>query len=226
MTRARRALYVYVSPDPETPSRAKSHERVLREALAPGIRASPGKVLFSSGSEAWWEPEAVEVGAGAGRPPGREAAGRLRLVPSPGRRMVPHRRASEPAVEFVPRLEQLLNAPGPGARMRNQPHSFAPGSGPSRGSRTECRTTPYSSPSLRAPASAPRASTPSSRASGGGLPATRSAGSSRVRPCPPGTRVERGIAFLVRDEGEVLEGRADRVVHIPDGRDGRLVVIA
>ncbi len=225
MTRARRALYLYVSPDAERPSRAKSHERVLREALAPGSRASPGEVLFSSGSEAWWEPEAGEVGAGAGRAPAGEAAGRLRLAPSPGRRMVPHRRASEAAVEFVPKLEQLLR-PGSGGVDAESAALVRAWFGAVEwiedGVPDDSALLAIAS-SSRLGAARLHALLESFRGWLAGDPVRRLLSRASF---PPGTRVERGLAFLVRDKGEVLEGRADRVVHIPDGPPARLVVIA
>lgn len=55
LTRARHALYMVVKPDPENkkPSKACTGARLIRAALAPGIEASTGEVLFEDGDADW-----------------------------------------------------------------------------------------------------------------------------------------------------------------------------
>jgi ATP-dependent helicase/nuclease subunit A len=54
MTRARHAVHAIVCCDGDTPPQARTFARVIREALAPGVAAVDGEVLFESGNPEWY----------------------------------------------------------------------------------------------------------------------------------------------------------------------------
>ena len=227
LTRARHAIYAYLSPDPRNRSKARTAARVIRQALAPDVAAEAGSVLFAKGSSDWWcapgaDPKHVSPEA-SGRPAQTKQVRRLTLTPSPGRRIVPHRAPSELVGRRQLQLDRLLRPEMRGLRDRGIVVHLWLGS-------IEWieRGLPGDDELLSAATElVPRADQ---------LPELlesfhRWVRSPEIRRLlsreafPPGTRVERELPFVARDGDGLIEGRADRVLYIPAAAGPRLVIV-
>ncbi len=227
MTRAKYAIYVYVDPDPKGSSSARTGARVLRAALAPDRLAVAGAVLYRDGGPQWWreenaEPRLVSTPLSPG-PPGPGAESAFRLAPSPRRRMVPHRAPSELGDAHASSLSRLLRPEPRMARTRGAVlhHWLAEIDWIEDG-------LPSDSELLRTAAErVPHAT---------GLPELLEEfhgwlGAPDIRRLlsreafPEAVEVRREFPFIVREDGGMIEGRADRVLYVPDAGVPRILIV-
>ncbi|TVP42570.1 MAG: hypothetical protein EA350_15300, partial [Gemmatimonadales bacterium] len=252
-TRARHALHVILPPDGKNASQARTGARLLRES--PGLvddagfrhealdakgRLLPGELLFSAGDPAWYGPPAPRPPAPAAGPTGDAAADSLGrstsaapvpLAPSPRRRLVPRRTPSELEGGDRVSLARLLRPPPTGALERGTlVHGWLED--------VEWLAPDGSPPALDALLERGRELAPVlardlaalealARRLPGWLEAPEVRETLDQSAWPEGTTVQRERPFVVRDQGGLLQGIADRVLRIPavGGEGPRLVVV-
>ncbi len=227
LTRARHAVYVYVTPDRSGKSMPRTGARVLRSALAPGVKAEPGSVLFDEGHQDWWSAPATEGKFTTIEPtpttPSDARPGRLSLEASPGHRMVPHRAPSDFQRQSRAQFKSLLD---PAAWLSKDRgivihewlaaiHWFESGLPTDQELLSMARErVPHMS-------HAPDLLTSFHEW-------VRSVEIRRLlasEAFPPGTRVERELPFMSRDGDGIVEGRVDRVLYIPDQAGVKIVIV-
>lgn len=227
LTRARHAIYIYVSPDPKGTSKARSGARLLREALAPDGSAVDGATLYSEGAPDWWRrrqlPASPPPAVAEGTEPVAPTAGALALAPSPRRRLVPHRAPSEEGPEDRAALYSLLRREGGEARARGvAAHLWlAEIEWIEAGMRADSEL--LSEAAKRVPSSVDLPALLELFQRWIRVPSIRSLLSRDAYPA--GTRVARELSFIVREGDRVVEGRADRVLYVPDAAGFRLSVV-
>jgi len=236
LTRARHALHLLLPPDGSRASGARSPAVLLRHALGVEGKVGPDERLFERGDPHWFGPAAGRPVETTGSDEGARApdpasprlppgpGGRIPLALSPRRRLVPRRTPSE--LEGGPRvsLAALLRPPPAGALERGtlvhawmEDVEWLPADGGlpdeaallARGRQVAPSWGPVALQALAqrflAWLETPEVRTPLAR-----------------EEWPEGTRVQRERPFVVRDQGGVLQGVADRVLRLPDRR---LVVV-
>ena len=88
MTRARHATHMIVGPDPEGRQGRRTAARLVRDTLAPDVRAMPLSVLWEEGDPDWWSKASVEKARGSreAEPVAPLPAGPVTLATPTGRR--------------------------------------------------------------------------------------------------------------------------------------------
>ena len=227
LTRARHAIYAYVSPDPQNSSTAKTAARIIRQALAPDVAVEAGSVLFTEGCSDWWrtpgaDPKIISTEA-SGRPAQIKEVRHLTLSPSPRHRMVPHRAPSDLVGRSQLQLDKLLRPEMQGLRDRGTVVHLWLGA-------IEWieMGLPDDDELLSAAGNlVPRADQLRELLESFRCwvyrPEIHRLLSNEA--FPPGTRVERELPFVARDGDGLIEGRADRVLYIPAATGPRLVIV-
>ncbi len=225
LTRARYAVYVYVKPDSEGRSTAKTAARLLRAAVAPGAAAPVGAVPMEEGVPEWWkEPKVAALlrkrSGGALHEVG--PAEPLRLSRAARRRHLAWQAPSQLEGGGRIALDRLLNPGREVLEVGTAAHAWLETIGWLEDGIPDDKTflgrALERAPALRDPhallANFRRwLEAPEIRAL-----LTRSA-------FPEGTRVERELPFVARDGDRLLRGSVDRVVRIPDPAGDRLLVV-
>ena len=248
LTRARHALHLLLPPDGSRPSQARTPAVLLRHALGVEGKVGPEERLFTRGDPRWFaparsdaEPPASDPSPPAVRPPGIPAGagtGRIPLASSPRRRLVPRRTPSELEGGSRVPLATLLRPPPAGALERGTlVHAWMEGvewlpddpglSGGEPGREPRGEVLPHLEALLEqaqgvAPSLAPAAVQELAHRFLGWLGAPEVRAVLAREAWPEGTEVQRERPFVVRDQGGVLQGVADRVLRLPDRR---LVVV-
>jgi ATP-dependent exoDNAse (exonuclease V) beta subunit len=227
LTRARYALYVYVTPDPEGTSTSRTAGRLLSTVLVRDGRAPERTVLREDGIREWWrEPGmAGRLATPPGGPEGPDGAASEPLELSVGtrRRMLAWTAPSElEGGERVTVRQVLRPRQGEALVSGAAVHAWLeaigwiedglPGEAALLARSTE------RAPGLRDP----RRLLQDFRRWIDAEPIRAVLSRSTY---PDGTDVDRELPFVARDGGRLVRGFADRVVRIPDPGGERLVVV-
>ena len=225
LTRARHAIYVYVGPDPKGTSTARTGARLLREALAPKAAAREGSALYLEGDPVWWgSEESVAPLSAAGIKRQSRAVPRVEplvLPRSPRLRMIPHRTPSE--LDADGGLDQLLRRGGRQERARGVVvhHWLSTIEWIERGVQPDGQLLAEAADLVPAAVDLPGLL----RSFHGWLQNAEIRNLLSQAAFPPGTRVARELSFIVRDDNRVVEGRADRLLYVPDSAGPRMTVV-
>jgi ATP-dependent exoDNAse (exonuclease V) beta subunit len=222
MTRARHATHLIVSPEPD---RKRTAARLVGETLAPAVQVAPLSLLWEDGDPQWWlaAPRGRPEAPRESRPVPRPGQAKAELAPATGRRTFKTRAPSDLVQRGRATFVSLFEVERAAAKERGAlVHRWlemiewiedgVPGAPEMLAAAV---------PILR---DAKRAGVLLSDF-------TRWIEASGIRSLlsrdalPPGATVDRELPFLVRDGGDLLEGRVDRLirVHRPDGVRLRIV---
>jgi len=253
LTRARHATHILLRPDPSSgPSTARTGGVLLKRVLGGADASGAGSgdasgtgsgtrsgdsgaprggdgdarsVLFESGDAEWWRRDEWPASARAPVPPGthERVPPVISLSAPTGRRLLPRRAPSELEGGGKSDLRSILR-PGGRAAMEEgalihawlEQVEWVEGDLPERDELLALAATV-------APGVKPETEWLDRFREWIDCPAIRALLSREA--FPPGTRAEREVPFVVRDEGVLLQGFADRVVRIPDPEGDRILVI-
>lgn len=225
LTRARFGLYMYVAPDPEGRSSARTAARLVREAILGSGAAAEEVSLWDAGDPVWWTDPRAPTRLRAPRMAGgarRAVTVSLVLDPSPRRRMVPRR---APSALGGGRSFHFGLSPGPadpGGRVRGTVfhrwmeaiewlETGLPDDDQLRALSRECAPTLEDPDSLierfRTWLKHPEVKRILSRGS-----------------FPSGTKVEREMEVLARAGDHIIEGSIDRAVFVPSPEGARIEI--
>ncbi|MEX2531136.1 MAG: UvrD-helicase domain-containing protein [Gemmatimonadota bacterium] len=228
LTRAKHAVHVIMKCDIRGSSTACSGARFMRSALGLPKKVPPGEVLWEKRSLEQWEDGFLASGPGeegedVSARRGRRVDGPLRLARRERKRLLGRRSPSDMEGGEVVRLGSLLRPIPREALDRGSLVHFwmqqVEWLGPEGPNREELlRAARSRFPGARDPELLLDEVVEQLQA-----PPIRNLLSRENYPA--GVRVERERPFVVREGGEVIQGVADRVVHLTGGVAGRLQVV-